>query len=130
MSRIAKADDATGMVYGWASIVAEDGVEVIDRQGDVMSPAVLEAAMIDFMQDYRAAGVNHEGDAVGTIVESVFITPEKLVDMGIPAEVAKGVPTGAWIGVKLDPRGDAYAQVKSGEIQMFSVQGHAAVEPA
>lgn len=120
---IAKLDEAQGLVYGWASVVVKDGETVVDRQGDIIEPEVLEAAAVDFMLNHRAAGEMHEGGPVGQIVESMVVTPEKLEAMGVPNEIAQAVPTGFWIGVKLDPDGETFAKVKSGELSMFSIQG-------
>jgi hypothetical protein len=122
VGKIAKVDDR-GLVYGWASVVVSDGEQVVDRQGDVIPPAALEDAMVEFMKDYRQSGEMHEGEAVGTVVEAFTMTPEKLVAMGFDESVAKSMPVGAWIGVQLDPTSETFAKVKSGELGMFSIQG-------
>lgn len=124
-AKIAKVDDAQGLVYGWASVVVKDGAEVVDSQGDLITPAELEKAAVSFMLNHRAAGEMHKGQATGTIVESVVMSPEKASAMGFGADIAKSAPTGLWIGVKLDPKGETFAKVKSGEYRMFSIQGRA-----
>lgn len=130
VGRVAKVDAAQGLVYGWASVVDEQGVPVTDLQGDQIEPPVLEGAMVDFMLHHRASGEMHEGDDVGTVIESVVFTPEKLEAMGFGSEIAKSMPTGAWIGVKLDPASPTFAKVQSGELAMFSIQGTATREAA
>lgn len=125
VGKVAKIDAAKGLVYGWASVVTQDGASVVDLQDDVIEPAELEGAMVDFMLHHRAAGEMHQGEALGTVVESFVMTPEKLETMGFSAEVAKSMPTGAWIGVQLDPASETFGKVQRGELAMFSIQGHA-----
>ena len=67
----------------------------------------------------------HQGKPTGTIVESVVMSPEKASAMGFGADIAKSAPTGLWIGVKLDPKGETFAKVKAGTYKMFSIQGRA-----
>lgn len=124
-ARIAKTDDAQGLVYGWASVAIKDGEQIIDAQGDMIDPDALEKAAVDFMLDYRTSGAMHQGEAVGTIVESVVMSPEK-AQLMFGGDVSKSIPTGLWIGVKLDPKGDTFQKVKAGVYKMFSVQGLAA----
>jgi len=122
---IAKIDEALGLVYGWASVVLKDGEAVVDRQGDIIEPAELEAAMVEFMKDYRSVGEMHEGGDKGVVVEAVVMSPAKARAMGIPVAVADQMPTGAWIGVQLDPAGETFAKVRDGKLAAFSIQGTA-----
>ncbi len=118
------------MVYGYASVVEEvvDGqrVAVVDKQNDIIPLSVLEVGVVDFMQEYRTSGEMHTGEANGVIVESVVMSPEKALAMGLPSEVAKAVPSGWWIGVKVTP--EVMKRVKDGTYKMFSIQGDADVE--
>lgn len=128
-SAVLKADTKTGMVYGWASVSAKsDGSPLIDRDGDTIPTDVLESAMHGFMQDYRQGGVMHEGEAEGTIVESLVVTAEKLEAMGVPADVAKSIPEGAFIGLQLDPQSETFRKVAAGELGMFSIYGKALIQ--
>ena len=121
---IAKLDDTKFLVGGIASLaVTTDGQSVVDHQQDVIDPQDLEDAEVEFMTHYRETGVMHKGGPTGRVVESVVISPDKLEAMGIPAAVAKQSPVAWWIMVKADPA--TYARVKSGELQMFSIQGRA-----
>lgn len=118
----AKDDNDQHLVSGWANIaINADGSRPLDWQGDIIEPAELEKAAIEFMMDYRESGVNHQGDAKGVVVESVVMTKDKQAAMGIPEGT---VPEGWFITVKvLDD--EVFQKVKSGEYRMFSIQGTA-----
>lgn len=114
--QIAKTDTALGVVYGYAS-----EANIVDTQQDVIEPAELEKAVVEFMVEHRAAGEMHRGAATGTVVESAVLSPDKLIAMGFPDDVAKGFGTKWWIGVKADPQ--TLAKVRAGTFKMFSIQG-------
>lgn len=125
---IAKTDEPKGLVYGWASVVSDaSGAMVIDHQGDIVAPDELETAAVDFMLNHRAAGEMHAGEANGVIVESLVASPAKYEAMGFEPEVAKRMPTGMWIGVKVTP--ETFAKVKNGTYKAFSIQGTAQRQP-
>lgn len=128
---IQKSDAALGVVFGWASVVEKmlDGVRtaVVDHQDDIIPGPVLERAVVQFMEDYASSGEMHQGDANGVIVESVYLSPEKALAMGFAEDVAKGVPSGWWIGAKVTP--EVMKRVQDGTYKMFSIQGDADVEP-
>ena len=115
-----KAKEAEQLVSGWANVsVNADGSIPLDWQDDVIAPETLEKAAINFMLDYRESGVMHDGDSVGTVVESIVFTKEKQEALGIPEGV---VPQGWFITVKVHDK-DAFAKVKDGTYKMFSIQG-------
>lgn len=121
---IAKLDEPRGLVYGWASVIAKaDGALIEDHQGDLIDYDTLEEASVDFMLHHRAAGEMHAGKSVGQIVESFVASPQKFEAMGFTPEIAKTMPTGLWIGVKVPPA--TFAKVKDGTFKMFSIQGTA-----
>lgn len=111
-----------GLVSGWANVAKNvDGNAPLDWQGDIIEPSDLEDAAIEFMKEYRASGCNHEGDTVGTVVESIVMTKDKQAAMGIPDGT---VPEGWFITVQLQNE-DVIQKVKNGEFRMFSIQGTA-----
>lgn len=115
-----KAKESEGLVSGWANVsVNADGSIPLDWQDDVIAPETLEKAAIGFMLDYRGSGVMHDGDAVGTVVESIVFTKEKQEAIGIPEGC---VPQGWFITVKVHDK-DVFAKVKDGTYKMFSIQG-------
>lgn len=119
---INKADDDRHLAFGWANIsITADGELIQDRQGDIITPDVLESAAYEFVEFYREGGEMHERGGVAVLIESVMFTKEKMRLMGIPEGT---VPEGWWIGFKvLDD--EVWEKVKSGEYPMFSIEGEA-----
>lgn len=115
-----KARDDEQLVSGWANVsVNADGSIPLDWQDDVIAPEVLEKAALNFMLNYRESGEMHEGESVGTVVESIVFTKEKQEAIGIPEGT---VPQGWFITVKVhDP--EVFSKVKDGTYRMFSIQG-------
>lgn len=117
-----KARDDEQLVSGWANVaIDKNGEAPLDWQDDVIAPATLEKAAINFMLEYRGSGEMHKGESKGTVVESIVFTKEKQQAIGIPEGT---VPEGWFITVKVhDP--DVFAKVKDGTYRMFSIQGTA-----
>lgn len=117
---ITKSKDDEQLVSGWANVsVNADGSLPLDWQDDIIPPEVLDKAAMQFMMDFRDSGVLHEGDSVGTVVESIVFTKEKQEALGIPEGT---LPQGWFITVKIkDP--SVFAKVKDGTYKMFSIQG-------
>lgn len=117
--QILKFDDEQRLVYGWASVITENGVPVVDRQGDVIKAKTLENAVTKFMEHVRIGKEMHSGDQVGQIIHSWPVT----------AEIAKAV------GIECDREGwlvaykvyddSVWEKVKSGEYPAFSIGGRA-----
>ena len=119
---IAKSYEPEQLVSGWANVaVNADGSIPLDWQDDVIPPAVLEKAAIDFMLNYRESGEMHRGTSQGTVVESITFTKEKQLAIGIPSGY---VPEGWFITVKIHSP-ELYKQVVEGKYRMFSIQGSA-----
>lgn len=120
--KIHKSDDDKMMAFGWANVaITADGEQVTDLQEDIVDPEVLEAAAYEFVELYREGGEMHERGGCAVLIESIMFTKEKMAVMGI----AEGIlPEAWWIGFKvIDP--DVWDKVKSGEYQMFSIEGEA-----
>lgn len=116
------ANNEKGLVSGWANVAKNaDGSIPLDWQGDIIAPSELEDAAVDFMLKYRESGEMHQGDAVGTVVESIVLTKDKQAAMGIPEGI---VPEGWFITVKVSDE-SVLAKIKDGTYKMFSIQGTA-----
>jgi hypothetical protein len=121
-STIAKVDEDRRLVFGWASVsLAKDGSLVEDREGDTIDPRDLEDAAYEFVLEFGEANVAHSGPTVGRLVESFVSTPDKLAGMGLAADA---LPVGWWAGWRIDDD-DAWAGVKDGRYQAFSIEGRA-----
>ncbi len=124
---VSKVDDSQRLVFGWAMVaVRKDGTIVVDHQNDAILPADLEDTAYDFVLCAREMGDMHDipGRAIktgvlGSLVESIVFTPEKIAALGLPPD---SVDQGWWVGFHVDDDG-AWALVKSGDRRMFSIQG-------
>jgi hypothetical protein len=108
---VAKLDAEQQLVFGWANVAADaDGALLVER------------AAYAFVLQFGETGEQHQGGAVGRVVESFFVTDEKLAAMGLTG--ADGAPkAGWWVGFKVTP--ETFAKVKAGAFTMFSIQGDA-----
>lgn len=110
------------VVYGWAMVSATAGGDrIVDLQGDVIEPADLEKASIEFMLDSRKSGAMHEGPPVASAVASLVTTPEVVTALGVPDGL---LPVGWFFGVKVHDA-EVWKRIKAGELKMFSIEGSA-----
>jgi len=118
--RIAKVSPER-VVYGWASVVEEAGQPIVDLQGDIIAPAELERAAIDYVLKSRDGGEMHERRGVSTLVASLVTTPE-IVKALFPAIDATKVPVGWVVAFKIHD--DAvWKAVQDGQYIGFSIHG-------
>ena len=119
---ISKVDEDQNLVFGWANVTMSSGGSVItDLQDDQIDIETLETAAYAFNLQFRATGVNHSGEAVGKMIESFVVTPQKLEKMGLPEDA---LPFGWWFGVYIEDD-EVFKSVKEGDLAMFSIQGRA-----
>lgn len=119
VAKIAKADEH--LIFGWASVAAdEDGIPVVDSEGDVIPIAELEQAAYRFVEFSGAGGEMHSKIGVAHLVESVVFTPEKLATLGLTGEI----PLGWWVGFRVTDEA-VWQKIKSGVYSMFSIGGRA-----
>ncbi len=124
---IAKLDKERRIVFGWANVCVRcSGETVIDSHDDTIDPTDLESAAYEFVLKFGETGENHSGKAKGRLIESFFVTPEKLQKMGLKPNA---LPQGWWVGFKINDRA-AWERVKRGDHRMFSIQGMAKREAA
>lgn len=122
-----KTDDSKRLVFGWASVsITVDGVQLEDRQSDMIDPEVLEEAAYEYVLNFRDTGEEHISTMrkKGKLVESCVFTEEKQRAIGIPAGV---IPVGWWIGFRIEDDA-AWEKVKNGTYRMFSIEGRATRE--
>lgn len=122
--RVAKTSDEGQLVFGWASITkTANGQTVVDSHDEIIETDDLEKAAYEFVLNFADMGVDHAGEPVGKMVESLMLTAEKAAAMGIGG----AVPEGWWIGFHI-PDPDLFAKVKDGRYPMLSIQGTAEPE--
>lgn len=114
---VAKSDGDQGLIFGWASVVEENGHLIIDKQGDAILPEDLEKAAYDFMLHARQHGQMHDTIGTGRCIESMMFTKEKQAALGI--DLGK---VGWWVGFKVED-GETRAAIKRGELPEFSIGG-------
>lgn len=117
---VMKVDEDRRLVFGWASVaVTKDGQTVVDTQGDMIAPDVLEATAYRYVLEDGDANAMHGVDRIGRPVESFVVTAEKLKKMGLKSDA---LPLGWWLGVYVEDD-TAWNQVKTGEFRAFSIEG-------
>lgn len=124
---ISKMDEDKRQVFGWASLSTVDGQEVIDLQDDHVALDEIEKAAYDYVVNSRKGGDMHTriGDEplhTSDMIESMIVTPEKLAQMGVPADVVTKMHTGWWVGYQVNDD-KQWNQVKKGERTGFSIHG-------
>jgi hypothetical protein len=107
------------LIFGWASVAEQNGVMVIDKQGDIIPVQELESAAYDFVLNSRQQGDMHDRMAVGRLVESMMFTTEKQAALGIDLGMQ-----GWWTGFFVDCP-ETWAAHKSGARPEFSIGGQA-----
>ncbi|OQB13225.1 MAG: hypothetical protein BWY15_01854 [Firmicutes bacterium ADurb.Bin193] len=120
--KIRKINEEKQLAFGWANISTRANGEVIqDWQDDIIDISDLEEAAYNFVLHHRSGGEMHKKSDVAVLVESVVYTADKIEAMGFDPAVT---PQGWWIGFKITDA-DVWEKVKSGEYNMFSIEGEA-----
>lgn len=116
---ILKADEEQRLVWGWASVVSEDGVPLIDRQGDVITADTMVKAANKFMEDVRVGKLMHAGGQIGLVVHSLPLTKEIGDSLGVHSDRE------GWIVAFKVQDDEVWESVKSGQLKAFSIGGKA-----
>jgi hypothetical protein len=127
---IAKVDEDARQVFGWASVTEINGQPVVDLQNDVLETIELEKAAYDYVLHSRVGGDMHRRvtkakdspKQVGTLIESMVLTNEKIAKMGLP----DSTPRGWWIGFQVDKGevgNEVWKAVKDKKYTGFSIHG-------
>lgn len=118
-AKVVKMDDEQRIVWGWASVVTEDGKAVVDTQGDVISPEEMEKMANSFMLDVRKAKAMHEGGQIGEVIHSMPLTNELMKAFDIYSDRE------GWLVAFKIYDDDVWAKVRNGEFQGLSIGGKA-----
>lgn len=112
-----KADDALGLVFGWAIVCKEFGEEYFDLHGDHIPEDAMLKAATDFMKNSQVAKEMHAGDAIGQILFAFPLTEDIAKAFGLQTH-----KTGLMIAMK--PAGEGVLEkFRSGEYTGFSIGG-------
>lgn len=114
--KVEKVADELGLVFGWAMICKEDGVEYFDTQDDHIPEETMLKAAADFMENCRAAKEQHSGEQRGQYVFAFPMTGDICKALGIQTR-----KTGLLVGLK--PDAAMLEKFKSGELSGFSIGG-------
>lgn len=120
---IFKVEEDKKLVYGWASIIEENGKQLIDKQGDLIDEEELIKAAHEYMTEYREGHEMHEGEQVSKTVESMVFTKD--------VQKALGIDLGkvGWFIVQKVQDDEYWQRIKKGEIAAFSIGGTAVRVP-
>lgn len=116
---ILSTDTEHRVVYGWASVISEDGKPVEDLQGDVIKSTELVYATTEFMKSARDAKHMHAGDPVGQVVHSFPFTADIAKSLGLESN-REGWIVGVYVA---DDK--VWKSVKDGTLSAFSIGGNA-----
>jgi cation transport regulator ChaB len=126
IEKVLKFDTERQYVFGWASVaITKDGQQVEDLQGDLIDVEDLEEAAYAFALEFGDTGAMHTGEAIGKMIESFIVTPDKLEAMGLAPDA---LPQGWWVGFHVNDA-QVFGKIKKGDYQGFSIQGSAIREP-
>lgn len=120
-SKILKMDPEQRIVWGWASVISENGKPFVDHAGHMIKPEVLMKAATDFMLSVRKAKAMHEGKKVGEVVHSLPLTKELADAFGIKTNRE------GWIIAQKINDDETWQKVKDGEYKAFSIGGRAII---
>ena len=120
---ITKVDEDNRLVFGWFSVVEENGAPVVDSHNDIILIDDLEKAAYEYVLTARVGGDMHKRE-VAALVESMMFTRDKQVALGIDLKKV------GWWGGFFVVDDEAWEMVKSGERPAFSIGGTASREEA
>lgn len=122
----AKVNDEQRLVYGWASVVKQNGKPVVDWQDDVIPVAELQKAAHLYVQKARVGKRMHGGGQVADLVESFVVAKDSSFGALLKAldiEMPDPLPVeGWWVGFKVNDD-NTWDAIKKGKLRAFSIGG-------
>lgn len=118
-----KVDEDKRLVTGWASVVTENGNQLVDRQGDVMKIDNLRDVVHQFVLTSRTGGVMHQTDASGNVVKIGEIVDSFIFDDDLQQALGVNFGKTGWLATIKVLDDATWARVKSGELTAFSIGG-------
>lgn len=117
LSKFSKIDEEKRQVFGFFSVIEEDGNQVVDYQGDVILSDDMEKAAYDYVRNSRMGDERHDERPKAVLIESMYFSKEKQRALGIDLKKV------AWWGGFLIEDEELWQKVKSGRYSMFSIGG-------
>lgn len=121
IDKLTKMDEEKRRVFGFFSVVEENGKPVIDYQGDIIDAGDLEEAAYKYVMYSRMGDERHDERAKAVLIESVFFSKEKQAALGI--DLGKV----CWWGGFYITDDELWNKVKSGQYSMFSIGGRSQI---
>jgi len=112
---VLKINEELGLVYGWAAICSEDGVDYFDTQGDHIGEAAAEVACLDFMKNSRVSTDLH--------VDEDGVVPFLLPLLSDTCEALGIETTKRGVAIGMQPSADVFAKFQDGTYTGFSIGG-------
>lgn len=121
--RVAKVDDALGLVFGWAFASSLDGGKTphTDLQDDEIDHDFMKVAM-EFMEGGAATDVMHDGAQDGRVIFAMPLVPDVCNALGITSKTLG-------LAVAIKPSAETFKRFQSGELGAFSIGGIGEREP-
>ena len=116
--RICKVDASLGLVFGWAVVCKEDGVEYTDLQNHIIPESAMLKAATGFMLKSRKAQKQHSAETAGEIAFAFPLIDDIKDAFGIQCD-----KSGLVIGMKCNS--DTLQKFATGEFAGFSIGGMA-----
>jgi len=118
--KITKSNEEKQYIFGYVMFSADpQGNIITDSEGDQIDIEDLEEMAYKYVRFYRDLGEQHITHGDGTLIESFVITPQKIEAMGIP----QGILPYAWFCGFYVSDPTAWARIKNGDYQAFSIEG-------
>ena len=116
---ICKVNEDLGLVFGWAIVCKQDGVDYFDLQDDHIPEDAMLKASADFMANSRMAKDMHreDGELPGSVVFAFPMTTEVAKSFGVETNT-----TGLMIAMKPDSP-EILKKFQDGEYTGFSIGG-------
>lgn len=128
----AKKDAKKQRVFGFAYVHTAAGKPVVDHSGETVDTEVAKAdfeeAVYEHCRTFRATNELHVGADAETQIESFWVTKEKLMAIGVPADALDNVIEGWWRGDQFDDP-EVWKKVEDGTYSMYSIEGTGARTP-
>ena len=118
---ILKADDDLQVIWGWASVIEENGVPVVDLQGDLIDEDELVKAANAYMAECRKGGTMHMRGADGQVIETSGTVQSMVFTKSLQKAMGIDLNLVGWLVAQHIPDPEQWAVVKRGALPALSI---------